>query len=592
MGLLAVDTLHLFPETHAVAAAVQAKYGKAAAVFKPLGCDTRADFTAKYGDAEALHHADFDLHSKVEPYKRGLQALGRDVLITGRRSDQGDKRVAIDAWEAQPRILNPMAEWLWPDVTAFCDAEGVPVNPAHHYVFRAPAPIPATQRHRADAPWARGDLGKPFWRATQAELLGAPPSPAASTYVFKSFGDTHTSVPVLPHEAERAGRFVRTANTECGIHTRAALPGAPHGGKLVDLRAQDAAAGAALVAGATAALELTERQSCDVELLVNGGFSPLTGFMTQPEYDSVLAHGRLPEQQLWSMPIVLDTSDAAAARPGARVALRYKGKAVAVLEVASAWQPNLVAEAHAVFGTANAEHPGVLDLLTARGKWYIGGRLTGVAPLERGEVVCASPREVRAALPKGAPVVAFQCRNPIHKAHFELVKRSLEGVKDSVVLIHPTVGPTQPDDIPGDVRVATYKALKAEVANPRLVWEFLPFNMRMAGPKEAIQHMIIRKNFGATHFIVGRDMAGTKSSRTSEDFYGPFDAQASARAVAAELAMEVVTYEDVVHTPQGFMPGSEAKAKKLSVNKLSGTEFRKRLRAGEAIPEWFAFPSV
>jgi 3'-phosphoadenosine 5'-phosphosulfate sulfotransferase (PAPS reductase)/FAD synthetase len=494
MGLLAVDTLHLFPETHAVAAAVQQKYGKAAAVFKPAGLSTQAEFTAKHGAAESLNHGDFDLHSKVEPYNRGLAALGREVLITGRRVDQGEKRVVLDVWEAQQKILNPMSEWLWPDVTAFCDAEGVPVNPAHNYVFRAPAPISATERHLPDAPWVKADLGKPFWRASEAELMGAAPhsSPRASTYVYKSFGDTHTSVPVLPHESERAGRFVRSgAKTECGIHTRAARPGAPHGGKLVDLRASSGTAGAALLARATAAHELTERQACDVELLINGGFSPLTGFMTEPEYASVLAHGRLPEQQLWAMPITLDTSDPAAAKAGAVVALRYKGVPVAALEVTSAWAPNRVAEAHAVFGTANAEHPGVLDLLTERGKWYVGGRVTGLTPLAR-SVPCAGPAEVRAKLPQGAPVVAFQCRNPIHKAHFELVRRSLEDVKDCVVLVHPTVGPTQPDDIPGDVRVATYRALEAEVRNPRLLWEFLPFNMRMAGPREAIQHMIIR----------------------------------------------------------------------------------------------------
>ncbi len=116
-----------------------------------------------------------------------------------------------------------------------------------------------------------------------------------------------------------------------------------------------------------------------------------------------------------------------------------------------------------------------------------------------------------------------------------------EDVPGSQVLIHPTVGPTQPDDIDGVTRVATYHALEKEVGSPRLTWAFLPFNMRMAGPREALQHMIIRKNFGATHFIVGRDMAGTKSSRTSEDFYGPYDAQATAKAAAAELAMQVVT---------------------------------------------------
>lgn len=547
--LLGVDTLHLFPSTLEVAAAVQAKYGKKASGFKPAGCETRADFVAKFGDCEVINHADFDLHSKVEPYKRGLDAMGTKVLITGRRCDQGEKRIALDAWEPQPRIMNPMAEWQWGDVTAFVDAEGVPVNALHNTVYRTTAPIPATQRHLPGLPWTAVDLGKPFWRATPGELAGTPPAPI--TYVFKSFGDTHTSVPVLPHESERAGRFTRTANSECGIHTRVARPGAPHGGKLVDLLAGQPPA-ATLLATATAPRhELTERQSCDLELLLNGGFSPLQGFMTQAEYTSVLAHKRLPEQQLWGMPVVLDTNDAAVAKVGAVVPLYYGGVPCAVMEVESVWEADKAAEAFAVFGTPSVEHPGVYDLVSNRGKWYFGGKVKGIA-LPTRTVPCATPAQIRGELKAAAAasgtatapaVVAFQCRNPIHKAHFELVKRALGDVAGCTVLVHPTIGPTQPDDIDGVVRVATYRALEAEVADPKIKWAFLPFNMRMAGPREALQHMIVRKNFGATHFIVGRDMAGTKSSRTGVDFYGPYDAQVEAKAVAAELAVTVVTCE-------------------------------------------------
>jgi sulfate adenylyltransferase len=242
-------------------------------------------------------------------------------------------------------------------------------------------------------------------------------------------------------------------------------------------------------------------------------------------------------------------------------------------------------------------------------------------------MACASPSEVRAKLPPGAPVVAFQCRNPIHKAHFELVRRSLEDVKGSVVLVHPTVGPTQPDDIPGEVRVQTYHALAVEVGNPRLLWEFLPFNMRMAGPREAIQHMIIRKNYGCTHFIIGRDMAGCKSSIDGEDFYGAYDAQVHdsfylllphttshlkshqhGRAMngicicgwqefaiknAKELGVVPVPSLNLVYTEQeDYVTQEYAKEKGLTIMSLSGTKFRKMLRAGEDIPTWFAFPSV
>lgn len=341
LGLLAVDTLHLFPETHAVAAEVQKKYNKPAHWVKPLGVSTRAEFVSKYGDAELINHADFDLHSKVEPYQRGLKELGKDILITGRRMDQGEKRTQLDLWEPQPRILNPLAEWRWSDVTSFVDKEGVPVNPAHNYVFRAEAPIDPKQRHRADLPWKKSDLGKPFWRASPAELAGSPP--AKVHYIFKSFGDTHTSVPVEPHQSERTGRFVRYSNTECGIHTRTAVPGAPHGRRLIDLTVKDGAKKAALLAAASksAPIQLSDRALCDVELLLNGGFSPLTGFMNKEEYVHVVAHGRLPEQQLWPMPVVLDTDDESIA-VGHTVPLQQGGKTIAVLEVESVWQPDKV----------------------------------------------------------------------------------------------------------------------------------------------------------------------------------------------------------------------------------------------------------
>ena len=154
-------------ETHIVADAVQFKYNKTAAVFKPLGCETKADFLAKFGDAEVLSHDQFDYDSKIEPYKRALEALGREILITGRRADQGAARISLDVWEPSNKALNPLSAWSWDAVLAYVDREGVPYNPAHQYAFRAPAPIPATQRHRSDLPWKRVDLGKPYWQASR-----------------------------------------------------------------------------------------------------------------------------------------------------------------------------------------------------------------------------------------------------------------------------------------------------------------------------------------------------------------------------------------------------------------------------------------
>merc|ERR1712117_95973 len=210
-----------------------------------------------------------------------------------------------------------------------------------------------------------------------------------------------------------------------------------------------------------------------------------------------------------------------------------------------------------------------------------------------------TPAEVRESLPAGKPVVAFQNRNPVHKAHFELLLNAKEDVKDSIIFVHPTVGPTQPGDITGAARIKTYEVLQEEPfykkwAGDSFRWSYLPYSMKMAGPREAIQHMIIRKNFGATHFIIGRDMAGTKSTITGDDFYGAYDAQETGKKYAAELGVTVTHYENMVYVgpEQGYVEESIAKKQGYKVAKLSGTEFRRRLRAGEEVPEWFAFKSV
>merc|ERR1711988_171636 len=196
-----------------------------------------------------------------------------------------------------------------------------------------------------------------------------------------------------------------------------------------------------------------------------------------------------------------------------------------------------------------------------------------------------TPAEVRADLPEGKQVVAFQNRNPIHKAHFELLKCAQADVQDSILLVHPTCGPTQPGDIDGVVRIQTYEALKEETKAefPMFRWAYLPYSMKMAGPREAIQHLII-----------GRDMAGTKSTITGDDFYGPYDAQDMGKKFASELSMEVAHYENMVYVgpEEGYIQESAAKKRGLKVVKLSGTEFRRRLRANEDVPEWFSFKSV
>ena len=368
---------------------------------------------------------------------------------------------------------------------------------------------------------------------------------------------------------------------------------APYGGTLVDLMVAEADR-AAVKAKATKTIECSDRNACDVELLCVGGFSPLRGFMHQEDYDAVVSGHRLAAGQLFGLPIVMDT-DRDDVVVGDKLLLTYKGQDLAVLEVEDKWEPNKVAEAKGCYGTTSIEHPAVRMITMERKCFYLGGSLKGLALPER-VFPCKTPAEVRAGLPEGEDVVAFQCRNPIHRAHYELFTRALhaQNVSDNaVVLVHPTCGPTQQDDIPGAVRFQTYERLAAEVNNASIRWAYLPYAMHMAGPREALQHMIIRRNYGCTHFIIGRDMAGCKSSLTGDDFYGPYDAQNFAKECAPELTMETVPSLNLVYTQEeGYVTAEHAEARGLHVKKLSGTQFRKMLRGGEEIPEWFAFKSV
>ena len=367
----------------------------------------------------------------------------------------------------------------------------------------------------------------------------------------------------------------------------------PHGGSLVDLRVADDQR-EAVRAGVDREVECSDRNACDVELLVVGGFSPLRGFMHQVDYEAVVEGHRTSSGLLFGLPIVFDSDDASIAI-GERLLLTYRGQALAVLTVESRWEPDKVKEAWGCYGTTSLEHPAVRMIATERGRFYFGGRVQGLELPQR-VFPCRTPAEVRATLPLNEDVVAFQCRNPIHRAHYELFTRALHATNVSegaVVLVHPTCGPTQDDDIAGAVRFQTYERLAEEVDNPRIRWAYLPYSMHMAGPREALQHMLIRKNYGCSHFIIGRDMAGCKSSRTGDDFYGPYQAQDFAREHAPELGMETVPSLNLVYTEEeGYVTAEHAEARGLHVRKLSGTQFRKMLRGGEEIPEWFAFRSV
>ena len=368
----------------------------------------------------------------------------------------------------------------------------------------------------------------------------------------------------------------------------------PYGGELKNLIIKDKNLKNDLISKATYEFECSERNACDVELLMVGAFSPLEGFMDEHNYNSVIKNNRNTNGVLFGLPIVFDSNNEKV-KAGDTILLTYKKQKIAVLEVSSKWEPDKSLEAELCYGTNSLDHPAVKMIFNERGRFYIGGRVYGFE-LPIREFPCKTPEEVRSTLPSNHDVVAFQCRNPIHRAHYELFTNALlsDNVSsNSVVLVHPTCGPTQQDDIPGKVRYLTYKELEEEISDERIKWAFLPYSMHMAGPREALQHMIIRRNYGCTHFIIGRDMAGCKSSSTGEDFYGPYDAQNFANKCADELMMKTVPSKNLVYTKEkGYITAEEAKEFNYEIMKLSGTEFRKKLRNGEPIPEWFAFKSV
>ena len=368
----------------------------------------------------------------------------------------------------------------------------------------------------------------------------------------------------------------------------------PYGGEIKNLIIKDKNLKNDLISKATYEFECSERNACDVELLMVGAFSPLEGFMDENNYNSVIKNNRNTNGLLFGLPIVFDSNNEKV-KAGETILLTYKKQKIAVLEVSSKWEPDKSLEAELCYGTNSLDHPAVKMIFNERGRFYIGGKVYGFELPVR-EFPCKTPEEVRSTLPSNHDVVAFQCRNPIHRAHYELFTNALlsDNVSsNSVVLVHPTCGPTQQDDIPGKVRYLTYKELEEEISDERIKWAFLPYSMHMAGPREALQHMIIRRNYGCTHFIIGRDMAGCKSSSTGEDFYGPYDAQNFANKCADELMMQTVPSKNLVYTKEkGYITAEEAKEFNYEIMKLSGTEFRKKLRNGEPIPEWFAFKSV
>ena len=345
--------------------------------------------------------------------------------------------------------------------------------------------------------------------------------------------------------------------------------------------------------------DLTPRQICDLELLMNGGFNPLKGFLAQADYDSVVDNMRLADGTLWPMPITLDVNEkfAETLEIGQDIALRdQEGVILATMTVTDRWTPDKAREAAHVFGADDSAHPAVNYLHNTAGKVYLGGPVTGIQqPVHydfRGRR--DTPNELRALFRKlgWRRVVAFQTRNPLHRAHQELTFRAAREAQANL-LIHPVVGMTKPGDVDHFTRVRCYEAVLDKYPQSTTTMSLLNLAMRMAGPREAVWHGIIRKNHGCTHFIVGRDHAGPGKNSAGQDFYGPYDAQTLFAQHADEIGIEMVDFKHMVYVQEKaqYYPANEV-PENTTVLDISGTELRRRLREGIDIPEWFSFPEV
>lgn len=344
---------------------------------------------------------------------------------------------------------------------------------------------------------------------------------------------------------------------------------------------------------------LNRRQLCDVELLLNGAFSPLDGFLSQHDYESVLTSMRLNDGTLWPMPINLDVSAAFAEsiKPGENIALRdAEGVLIANMRVTDCWAADKIAESNAVFGSTDINHPGVHYLLHETGAYYLGGILTGVtAPFYYDfNDYRHSPAQLRASFEKQqwSNVIAFQTRNPLHRAHVIMTKR-LMAQHQAKFVIHTAVGVTKPGDIDHYSRVRCYQKILAHYPNDCAMLSLLPLAMRMAGPREALWQAIIRQNYGFSHFIVGRDHSGPGRDNRGGHFYDVKAAQQLVLAHQDELNIKILTAPFLLYSPgrgefcedSQFLPGEEGLY-------ISGAELRGLLQKGLPIPDWFAYPEI
>ena len=347
------------------------------------------------------------------------------------------------------------------------------------------------------------------------------------------------------------------------------------------------------------AWQLTDRQICDLELLLNGGFSPLDGFMGKADYNSVLKNMRLDNGALWPMPITLDITEefASKIKDVEKITLRdQEGFTLAILTVTDIWEPNKDEEAQMVYGTTDLKHPAVNYLKNKSNKMAVGGKLEGISLPHHYDYQKNrhTPEELRSIFIQNGwdKIVAFQTRNPLHRAHVEMTMRASEDLNANL-LIHPVVGMTKPGDVDHYTRVRCYKHVMKKYPENSAMMSLLPLAMRMGGPREALWHALIRKNYGCTHIVVGRDHAGPGNDKDGNPFYGPYDAQELLIKFQDEIGIEMVPFKFMVYLPdEDRYESIESIEKGTEFKTISGTELRQLLDDGKGIPEWFSYKEV
>ena len=344
---------------------------------------------------------------------------------------------------------------------------------------------------------------------------------------------------------------------------------------------------------------LNERQICDLEMILNGGFAPLNCFLNRDDYESVLSSMRLNNGSLWPIPINLDVNEEFSRKinPGDKLTLKDKeGFSIAIIDIEDIWNPDLKKECMSVYGTTDNTHPGVDYLLNHSNPIYVGGKIRAISKPNHYDYreIRHDPKSLKKKFKElgWSNIVAFQTRNPLHKAHVEMTLRAIDEL-DAKLLIHPVVGMTKPGDVDHYTRVRCYKHVLSKYPDDKAFLSLIPFAMRMAGPREALWHAIIRKNYGCSHFIVGRDHAGPGLDSNGKPFYGPYDAQEILNQYEQEIGIKMVPFKFLVYLPNEdcYKPIDEI-PEGTNYKTVSGTELRNLLDKGKEIPNWFTYNEV